>query len=184
MRSDDCAEIVFVCTGNRARSALGAALLQRRLGDSVRVSSRGTLALGSVSALPEMVRAAKAVGVDLADHTARAIADGELAGADLVLGFELDHVAAAVVDGGARREVVFTLPGFVQLAEAATPSSAETSTERVRELVASAHGRRSADDHLRPLAIEDPLGKKQVVFDRLAREIDELVDRLARALAS
>ena len=180
--SGDRPEIVFVCSGNRARSPLAEALLQRRLGEDVRVSSRGTLALGPLAALPEMVRAARSVGIDLAAHTAQTISRGELAEADLVLGFELDHVASAVVDGGARRDVVFTLPGLLQLVPV-VPATGHSAGERLEEVVRGANLRQSAADRLKPLTIADPLGQRQSVFDRLVGELDELTGRLARVLA-
>ena len=183
MVSSERPEIVFVCSGNRARSPLAAALLQRRLGDDVRVSSRGTLALGPLAALPEMVQAARSVGIDLAAHTAQPIAPGELAETDLVLGFELDHVASAVVDGRARRDVVFTLPGLLQLVPAA-PATGESPGERLEDVVRGANLRQAGGDRLKPLTIADPLGQRQSVFDRLVGELDELTGRLARVLGA
>jgi phage gpG-like protein len=65
---DELARIVFVCTGNRARSALAAALLRRRAEHlPVLVESRGTSNVGAAPVLPEMLRAGAALELDLSD---------------------------------------------------------------------------------------------------------------------
>lgn len=172
--------IVFVCTGNRARSVLAAELLRRAtVGQPVVVESRGTLELGAVPVLPEALRAGERLNLDLSAHRATALAPRELADADLVLGFEPDHVAAAVVDGGARRERTFTLPELVELASGAPPAG--DLEERIAVLSERAHARRRGSP-LAAAGIRDPLGGTPEVFDRTATEIEGLVARLVRAM--
>lgn len=175
-------EIVFVCTGNRARSPLAEVLLRRRAdGLPVRIGSRGTSELGPVSALTEMARAASDLGVDLSEHRAAAIGPESLRDADLVIGFEPFHVAAAVVDGGAARERTFTLPELVELASVHDAEGAEDLEQRVRGVVLGAHGRRAGSVPSRA-AIADPLGASTAVFGDTARQIEHLVARLADVL--
>ena len=177
-------DVVFVCTGNRARSPLAAAVLCRRVhGLPVRVSSRGTMELGPAAPLREMMIAAQGLGIDLSEHRAGRLADGELARADLVVGFEPFHVAAAVVEGGARPEVAFTLAELESLVVPGDQASESPSLPvRVAEVVRRADARRAGGSRLSAPAIEDPFGAGQRVFDRLAAEIEGLVDNVAAAL--
>jgi hypothetical protein len=95
-------DVVFVCTANRARSALSEAFYRRYTFDfDTRARSFGTLDQEGAPALEHAVDAGRRLGVDLAAHTAAALSNGVLAEADLVLGFEPHHVAAAVIDGDA-----------------------------------------------------------------------------------
>ena len=75
------------------------------------VESRGTSDVGAAPVLPEMLSAGAAFQLDLSKHRAVALGRGEFGDADLVLGFEQYHVAAAVVDGGADREPHVHLAG-------------------------------------------------------------------------
>jgi protein-tyrosine-phosphatase len=175
-------EIVFVCTGNRARSPLAEFLLRRRAdGLPVRIVSRGTSELGPVSALTEMARAANDLGVDLSGHRATAIGPESLRDADLVIGFEPFHVAAAVVDGGAARERTFTLPELVELASVLDAEGAAGLEERVRGVVVGANGRRTGSVPSQA-SITDPLGGSAAVFRDTARHIEGLVARLGDVL--
>jgi protein-tyrosine-phosphatase len=177
---EQAVRVVFVCTGNRARSVLAAALLARETGGlPLLVESRGTLDLGEAGPLPDAVAAGARLGLDLSAHTARPLARGELVRADLVLGFEPSHVAAAVVDGGAARERAFTLPELLALAPPPGPIAAVG--ERVAALAAGANARRRGSPFSAP-EIGDPLGGTPDVFHRTAVEIEGLVTRLARLI--
>jgi low molecular weight protein-tyrosine phosphatase len=174
-------EIVFVCTGNRARSPLAEALLRGRVSDQpVRVGSRGTGDVGTVPVLREMASAAARLGVDLTAHRATPLAPMELRDTDLVVGFEPFHVAAAVVDGGAPRKRVFTLPELVELLSPLDNPPADL-RERLALHVADADSRR-ASTHWSAASVPDPLGAPQRVFDETATSIAGLVTRLADVL--
>jgi protein-tyrosine phosphatase len=151
--------IVVVCTGNRFRSPLLEAFLGRETrGLPVEVSSCGTLDLGPVPALPAAVEGAAKLGLDISRHRSRALATGGLADADLVLGFEREHIAHAVVDGGAARDRTFTALELVELLEAA-PDPGGTSVERARQAVKLAAGYRRPRAG-RPLPeLPDPLNE-------------------------
>ncbi len=75
-------------------------------------------------------------------HRAVALGRGEFGGADLVLGFEQYHVAAAVVDGGAARSRTFTLPELVELASAPADVTTLDVRERIALVTEAAHRRR------------------------------------------
>jgi protein-tyrosine-phosphatase len=168
-----------VCTGNRFRSPLAAALLASEAeGPPVEVASLGTLDLGGEPALPEAVAIARELGLDLSGHRARAIRAGELRDLDLVVGFERKHVVASVVDGGAAIERAFTLPELVGLLdEVDDPASS------ARAGIAAAHARRPPGFRDRPLPeIRDPLGLSAVEQREIARELEALVEALAAVL--
>jgi protein-tyrosine phosphatase len=173
-------EIVFVCTGNRARSALAEALLRRRLpADGFSVRSVGTLDLGDdVPALAEAIEAAALLGEDLGRHRARTLRHADLQDADLVIGFEPAHVSAAVVDGGAARERTFSI---IELADLLDETSSSAGSPSPGDAVARAAARRRGTFLTAP-ALADPLGSSQEVFNRTATEIDGLVARIARSL--
>jgi low molecular weight protein-tyrosine phosphatase len=174
-------EIVFVCTGNRARSALAEAFLRRRLPPaSATVRSVGTLQLGQdVPALAAAVRAAAVLGEDLTAHRSRALRTGELADADLVIGFEPAHVSAAVIDGGAARDRTFSIIELVELLDRLrTEGAGDAHPSRVVEL---AHARRQPS-FLAAASVADPLGGSDEDFRKTAEQIVRLIDAIAHGL--
>jgi protein-tyrosine phosphatase len=175
-------DVAFICTGNRFRSPLAAALLAAEVGElPVRASSLGLLDLGSVDALKEAVETARSFGVDLSGHRTRCLADVDLEPFDLILGFEWAHVQSAIVDGHAAIERTFTLSELVGLLRELDSDAHLEPNERVRE----AHARRSPGFMTRrPSEIPDPLGKPPAVQRRIAEEVRELVAELWRLLFS
>lgn len=173
-------QVLFVCTGNRARSPIAAALLKRYADESViSVSSAGTLELGRLAGLPLAVEAAAELDVDLRAHTTRSLVETDLSSADLVIGFEPSHVAAAVARGAAP-ERSFMLPELVSLLHPG--DAAVDPVTRARAAIAEAHARRSAYAVFPAPSIADPLGKPAAVMRSTAREIDRQVSQLARLL--
>ena len=168
---------VFVCTGNRFRSPLAAALFRQeseRLGAEVDVESYGLLDLEGSGVLDEARVFGTALGVDLGTHRSRPLRAGGLEQADLVVGFERAHVATAVVDAGARRGVAFTLPELVRLL-----GEAPLGSTQARERVQAAAARRSERD---VPEVEDPLGRPRRRQEELAERVAELTRTLARQL--
>jgi protein-tyrosine phosphatase len=181
-RRDDVFEVVFVCTGNRARSALAEALFRRHSrGARTSVSSVGTLDVGSVPALADAVEAGRRLGVDLASHRARALRHVDLSSAGLVLGFEPFHVSFAVVEGGADPARTFLLGELAMLLDGR--ASAHDVPAHPRAAVADADTRRlrNRPDRAAPV-VRDPLGKSPKVMRRTAEEINGLVQRVVLGL--
>jgi protein-tyrosine-phosphatase len=129
-----------------------------------------------------MVEAARHLGIDLSHHRAQGLARGELADVDLVIGFEPSHCASAVVDGGADRRVVFTLPELVGLLESDHTTGEGDLPAQLAAQLWSAHARRHPSDLFRAASIEDPAGHSQRTFARVARDIDDAVESLAARL--
>lgn len=179
-------DVAFVCTGNRFRSPLAAALLAARTADlPVRTSSVGVLDLGSATVLPEAVRLACSFGVDLSGHRTRCLNDVNLEPFDLILAFEWTHVHAAIVDGRARIERTFTLPELVGLLPGIATGSKAPSVpvERARGLIEAAHSLRPPGFRSsRMPEIPDPLGRPSTAQRRIAEEVRGLVNELAAML--
>jgi protein-tyrosine phosphatase len=176
--------VTFVCTGNRCRSALAQSLLADKAAAlPVRASSCGTLDIEGASSPRETVAAAKAIGLDLSQHRSRHFLGCDLASQDLVLGFEFEHVARAVIEGGAQQEKSFLLPELLRLlGEADVPSLADP-VERARSMVAAADAARSSARRFVPgEEIPDPIGRPFEVHLDTARTLAELCDRLVSAL--
>jgi protein-tyrosine phosphatase len=182
-RRQDEFEVVLLCTGNRARSPIAEGFLRGLLADlPVRVRSLGTLELGAAPALPEAIEAAAVLGLDISDHRARALAGEDLSRADLVVGFEQRHVAAAVVDGKARRDRVFSLPELVELLEASAPARFGDPVERARQAIADAHARRSGQAATGAAELADPLGQDRSFYRNTVERVRDLSTRLAVGL--
>ena len=174
-------KVVFVCSGNRFRSPIAEALFRGLAPDlPLDVSSRGTLDLGPIPVLQEALAEGGRLGIDLSAHRARTIAAGELADADLVIGFERRHVATAVVDGKAPRERAFTLPELVALLERIERPPSSEPLEHARAALALAARERPDGSPVGVAELADPIGRGAAV----ARETADRVQALTGALAS
>lgn len=178
--------VAFVCTGNRFRSPLAAALFAAGAGAEevpLQVASLGTLELGPVPALPEALEVARSMGVDLSRHRARTVAGSNLERFELVLGFERAHVAAAVVDGGADRARTFTLPELVDLLEVIPdPPPGGPPHERARLRIREAHAARPPERNRPVPELADPLGRSPRAQREIANELRGLVSTLTQRL--
>jgi protein-tyrosine-phosphatase len=175
---DDVLEVVFVCSGNRARSPLAEALFRRySAGAATAVSSAGTLDLGPVPALPHAVKAGRRLGIDLSGHRAKALREGALSSVDLVLGFEPAHVSTAITQGDASADKTFLLNELLMLLH---PVSSEPGrVARARAMIADADARRVRSlPHTPALFVADPVGQPLRVMHRTASDIDRLVREL------
>ena len=177
-------EVVFVCTGNRFRSPLAAAIFRQAVAPlPVEVWSLGTLDLSPGAALPEAVVLGSEWGVDLREHRSGVLADADLSHVDLVIGFERTHVITATVEGRSRRERTFTLPELVGLLDRVARPVADDPFDTGQRRLELAAGLRPTD----PLQIgqpelDDPLGLPATEQRRIAEAIDDLTRRLAEAL--
>jgi protein-tyrosine-phosphatase len=170
-------EVVFICTGNRARSPFSAEVFRRYAGDlPVAVTSVGTMDLGPAPALRDAVWAARLLQVDLSEHRARLLEPGALESADLAVGFEPFHVAAAVIEGGAARERVFLITELAELL-GQIGAARDRRPERTIEI---AHARRASLSSAAPVG--DPVGRSKQEFQRTFEQIERLVAAIAAGL--
>ena len=130
--------ITFICTGNRFRSPLAEAFVrQLTLGLPVTTESYGTLPKENTPALREALDIALGCGIALGDHRSRYVNKASLRDADLVLGFEPNHVRQAVVDAGAPRDRSFLMDEFVALLPVGNLEAVDDNiADRARALVA------------------------------------------------
>jgi protein-tyrosine-phosphatase len=176
--------IAFVCSGNRFRSPLAEHALRRALDNfPVEIQSLGTLELGSMAALPEAIVEGKRLGLDLGEHRSRSLAGADLSTTDLVVGFERLHLRSAVVEAKATRDRTFTLPELVGLLDGLEAPASPDPAQRARALVTRAAARRPSDPHLLSTPeVPDPLGRSGDDQRRIADNVQQLADSLARAL--
>ncbi len=177
--------VAFVCTGNRFRSPIAAALLERETaGLPLRIASIGTLELGGKPALPEAIAIAEELGLDLSGHRARSLAAIDLKEFQLVLGFERKHVMASVVEAGAPIEQTFTLPEFVGLMRRLPgPPLPTDPIERALVRIRQAQASRPPGFRNGPLPeLGDPLGLTLQAQRQTAAELTTLVTTLAGGL--
>lgn len=180
MSSADEFDVVVICSGNRFRSPLAEAVLRSKTGGlPVRVRSFGTLGLPSGEALSQALELAPQFGLDLTAHRSHPLAGADLSDADLVIGFELVHVALAVVDAKAHRERAFLITELVAALDETEPPQAYGVVERARATVQQA-------DAARPggalTEVADPLGGPASGYEKSAEEVYRLTTRVAERL--
>ncbi len=152
------------------------------------VASAGTLDLGPVGSPAHALDVMEGAGIDLSGHRARALAEVEMRKADLVIGFEHVHVAAAVVDGGVRYECAFKLIELVRLLETSEPGGEQGSGDRqtriedARRAVARAHSSRSGPDLSTAEDMPDPFGGPASAYKATSDRIAGLIGRLLGGL--
>lgn len=181
----DVFSITLICSGNRFRSPLARAFVERlTLGLPLALDTAGTLEIVGAPALPEARRIGVLCGLDLSQHRSRPLSHLRLDGVDLVLGFEEHHVRRAIIDAGAVRARSFMLREFVDLAEKITLPEGLGHVARARSAVEAADElRRTGDGIARDGAeVADPFGRSLKVYRDTAADIRELalalVDRL------
>ena len=179
--------VVFLCTGNRFRSPLAAAIFEEAAtqhGVPVAVESAGTLDVGSRPPFRETIKQAERLGYDISSHRSRPAREVDLSTADLLIGFERSHVAYAVVDAGVAAERAFTLPELVQLLEFEdVPVRDADRAAGIRLAIEQAGARRAALGRTPGSPeIVDPVAVPRRVQVQVADEIREFVDRLVREL--
>jgi protein-tyrosine phosphatase len=182
---DDRFEIVFVCTGNRARSPFAASRFRQRwLAPALSVRSAGVLPSVGETALDAAIRIGRRYGVDLSTHEVHPLERRELRTADLVVGFERSHLSAAVVDGGSAIERTFLLIELAGLLGGLSHESGglkNAGLQETRELIAVAHANRSPN-FLGTDEVPDPFGLSDVRVEEVFDLIDSHVAAIGAAL--
>jgi protein-tyrosine phosphatase len=176
--------VLSVCTHNRTRSVLVGALLREHLRDAglaADVATAGTAGSG-LPATDPTVRLLGTRGIDVRGHRSRPLDERAVAGADLVVTAERDHVVwiAGRWPGAFRR--TFTLPELVaRLGD--RPLVGRDVAAWLDEVAA---GRPTAMEYLDAEVgeIADPTGRAPRAWDTAFAEIDDLTRRLAAAIAA
>lgn len=174
--------VCFICTGNRFRSPLAQAFVERlTLGLPVQISSAGTLESDNAPALPEVRQIAVLCGVDLSGHRSRRLSALSLEASDLVIGFEEAHVRRAIVDAGAPRANTFTFRELVRLLEKCAPAADSMTVEHAQTAVTLADElrRRNPTAAGEDTGVPDPLGRSWKLQREIAVQIRDLSLELA-----
>jgi protein-tyrosine phosphatase len=155
-------------------------LLRQRLGDlgvDATVASAGLLEAGN-PASAHGIDIMRGRGLDMTTHRSRRMSREILSQADLILGMAREHVREAVVLDAGLWPRTFTLKELVRRGEATGPRHAGETLEAW--LARAGQGRKVADlmGSSRADDITDPIGGPRSAYDRLAAELDDLLDRL------
>ena len=184
-RSTAPVRILVVCTANRCRSPLAAALLSRALHArdvDAEVVTAGLRGPGR-SATEETAAVAARRDLDLAAHTSRVL-DADLVGAtDLVLGMERAHVREVVSQDASVWPHTFTLKELVRRGEAVGRREPDETLDHWLGRVGDGRTSRallgdSPDDD-----VTDPTGGPVAEHEDLAQELEDLAERLAELVA-
>lgn len=162
------------------RSPLAEALLRGRIdAGRVEVSSYGILERDGQPAAADAIAVGRGLGVELGAHRSRSLRAGALRRADLVVGFEASHVAAALTTGHADPAKVFMMFEIPDLLEGLPLSGPVSGVERARQAVEEMHRRRSSGVYPTPQPVLDPYGQPRHAFAETARVIDAFTALLA-----
>lgn len=149
--------VLFVCTGNATRSVIAAALV-RRDRPAWTVDSAGTWAIPGLPSSRRTLAALESVGVSAPGHRSTTLTPDHLAAADLVVGFEAEHVRHVRRMSPEGAERVATLPRLV------LPDWPGVSL--------------AAEDPRAWAEVDDPAGGDVDDFVRCARDIDAQIAQL------
>lgn len=177
--------VLFICTGNIARSPMARAMMQRsfdQIGVAASVESSGTMDWQR-PAEPEAVEAMASMGLDISAHVSRPLAAEQITRADIVIGLAREHVRDAALLHPESIPRMFTLKEIVR-------RSGEIEGPRIGETLESWLQRLTADRTLDSLLgdsptddIIDPIGQPVSEYRATAAEISALVERLAASVA-
>jgi protein-tyrosine phosphatase len=180
--------ILVICTGNICRSPIAEGFLrdalQGRFAERApEVSSAGTSGLKGSGAMPESVRAAEELGVDISGHVARRLDPAMVDGADLLLCMASEH-RDLLADGSDRDDRAFTLKELVRLLETLPPPAPDAGPESLNERIAAANlaRRRGAVPASRDDDVADPLGQPLEAYRAIAWELESWNERLVNGL--
>ena len=163
--------ILFLCTGNAARSVMAGAALAARLPEVV-VETAGTLTVDGQPMSWRTRTALESVGLEPPHHRSRQASHADLDRATLVVALAPEHVQ------------------WVRRNHATAAARTATLKRLVRDLVADGRSLadRVADLQLDQVELEDweevldPGGGDVDVFVACAHEVDDLIERLAVVL--
>ncbi|WP_431030735.1 low molecular weight phosphatase family protein [Plantibacter sp. RU18] len=180
--------VLFVCTGNICRSALGAQILSARLaaadvtggGHPIVVSSAGT-GVGQGLTMPdEVVEQSIRFGGSPEGHVPTPLDRDLVAGADLILTATRDHRSDVARMLPRASRITFTMPQFARLA--ADAPAVDDPWELVNE-VAAQRGSVAPPEQAEEDDIEDPYRRGTATYARVGDQIHELVSLIADRLA-
>jgi protein-tyrosine-phosphatase len=167
-------DVLFLCTGNAARSVMAGVSLSSRRPELV-VETAGTLVIDGQPMSIRTRSAIEGVGFELPRHASRQAHAADLDGASLVIALAPEHVEWVRRTHPGAATHTATLIRLVHDLREAAPG------ESIRDQLASL---RLADVELEDWEeVVDPGGMEAEAFAACAREIDVLIEQLAPRLA-
>jgi protein-tyrosine-phosphatase len=135
--------VLFICTANRFRSPLAAAVFSRALEEEPdrqiagairkagkwRVCSAGTWATPGQPVLPEVLQAAQTLGLDLTDHRSERVSGELISEYDLVLVMQSSQKEALLSEFPQLEEYVYLFSHVVERGSYDIPDSFESEQE-------------------------------------------------------
>ena len=135
--------ILFVCTANRFRSPLAAAMLRRHLeelgvANSWSISSAGTWATAGEPVIPGIGVAAQRFNIDVSDHRSVRVSGRLLSSFDLIIVMQAGHKEALRSEFPYLQEHIYLLSEVVERRNYDIPDSLGSEQE-MAEVVAELH---------------------------------------------
>jgi protein-tyrosine phosphatase len=176
--------ILTVCSHNRTRSVMMAALLDSmltaRLGEGAAELRSSGFGPAGLPPIVDAVEAMRRRGLDISGHRSTATTAALVDGADLILTAERDHVVKIAALSPDAFERAMTLPEFLAASSPVDPGV------DIRTAVASLSRRRTASGYLREPVPEivDPTGSSPRLFEAVVVVIEQQCRDAAAWLAA
>lgn len=165
--------IVFLCTGNAARSVM-AAVIARSRAPELDVRGAGTFSIPGLPMSQRTRTALAAVGLGDPHHRSRQLEHDDTDWADLIVAFEAEHVDYVRRKHPHASAITATMPRLARdLAPDPTPLDQRVARLALHEVDVEAWEE-----------VVDPAGGDEAVFHRCLAEITELMDDLLPKLAA